>query len=844
MLRFPFKIYSKKNYWSLKNKIEQILFRFKRQTFRAKNFLSEEKYKVNSTVILIKDTFGSIFKAVGSVALLFTIEHFATDYWQSHINLFPDWLIRLQELLPKPTYPDDLDAVVELISVIASVTGVILALFYPILATIASTAYAKVHTSIRNLLLYEKETQAYLRRLTYLTASSIAVLLFLSFHLLPGNLVLSFLAFYAFTTLFGILKIGLGVYNFFEPSTLSGIVRKKLTDTIKNVTTDGEYWNERNFQNHNYKLAFEQTENLSLLTSLCLKDDDLKESSFKSIFQTSLYILQYYLQQKPKIPIDSLWFPNSYQHQSFFESDMSLRGISQRTNTFIQPKVKQNQFWLEERIISSLSKALKAVVESGHINVLGESILMTHSLFDSLSAITDLRTGEILLNNLFLNIILISKKKEKNVDVSNYEDWKDELGCVQTYCYALLRFQVGLFEVTTKFNFDKTISEYNKIDWEKKGTVYSTDFIPDLYESLNKYQHFIENEKAIEGKQITPDWYFRQSLIAEYLRVISEKIQSSIVLFDSHLLTLANHFDNENNSLLSTFTAQIGLEILHKLNYRISELKPTLVDLDKIEVCKGEFKWVKPNFDEIENLLKGYEKKCFAIIFKNIQKLSTVKWNNQFPDVFAHAYSLALIHLNECFAKNDSTEFQKCFPDFLKASINAFSNLNKAFKHYDKPQNISYQTLIDLMEISGYSYIYSVIYKKEEFWTCVKTAWDKNFAPTKENIELLVIYHEYYETNLHGTGINFHERSQREKTLGYVVHSLGLQAKDMNDLTIKPFIKNSYHSILHNVAELFIEIYLFTFLEAKSATTLMQREFFESWCWNIDNPNTKSYDDF
>ncbi len=843
-MRFPYKIYSNKNYWTFKYKVQRKIFWLKQQSFRIKNFLSEEKYKANSTVTHIKDTLWSIFKAVGFVALLFIIEHFATTYWQTHISSFPKWLINFQELLPKPTYPDDRDSVVELISVIASVTGIILALFYPILATIASTAYAKVHASIRNLLLYEKETQSYLRRLTYLTACSIASLLFVSFHFLPGNLVLSFLAFYAFTTLFGILKIGLGIYNFFEPSTLSGIVFNKLRDSIKSVTTEGQYWNERNFQNYNYKLAFEQTENLSLLTSLCLKDDDLKESSFKSIFKTSLYILQYYLQEKPKIPIDSLWFPNSYLHQSFFESDMTLRGLSQSTNTFIQPKIKQNQLWLEERIVSNLSRGLKSVVESGHINVLGESILLTHSLFDSLSAITDVRTGKILMNILYANIILISKKKEKEVDVSNYEDWKDELVCVETYCYALLRFQVGIFEVARKFNSDKTISEYNKIDWEKKDTIYSTDFIPDLYESLDRFRHFVEDEIAIEGEQITPDWYFRQSLISDYLRLISEKIQSSIVLFDSHLLSLANHFNTENNSLLSTFTSQFGLEILHKLNYRIGELKSTLVNLDKIEVCKGEFKWIKPNFEEIEKLLIGYEVKCFALISKNIEKLSTVIWNNQFPDIFAHSYSLLLIHLNECFAKNDFAEFQKCFSAFLKASINAFSNLNRMFKHFDKPQNISYQTLVDLMEISGYAYIYSVIYKKPDFWTCVKTVWDENFLPTKENFELFATYYEYYKSNLYSTGINFNEKHQRERTLSDVTTRLGIRQRDVEDLVVKPFIKNSHYSSFENVAELFIEIYLFTFVESKSATKLMRREFFKRWCSNIDNPNPKDYDDF
>jgi len=841
-LKIPFKYTLSKNYWTFKNRVQVIQFRLKRQKHRVKNFFYEEKRKTNSTITHIRLTLWSIVKAVGFVAIILLIENIATNYWQTHLSSFPSWLVKLQEILPKPTYPNDRDAIIELISVIASVTGVILALFYPILATIASTAYAKVHASIRNLLLYEKETQAYLRRLTYLTATAITVLLCLSFDFLPGNLLLSFLAFYSLTTLFGILKIGLGVYNFFEPSTLSGIVLNKLTDSMKNVTTEGEYWNEKIFQNYHYKLAFEQTENLSLLTSLCLKDDDLKESSFKSIFKTSLYTLQFYLIQKPKIPIDSLWFPNSYEHLSYFESDMSMRQLSINTNTLTQPKVKPNRYWLEERIVNNLSNGLESVVKSGHINVLGESILMTHSVFDSLSAITDLRTGEILLDKLLTNVRLISNKKTKKDEITNYDNWKEELGCVETYCYAILRLQVGVFETITSLNSNRILEEYKKINWENKSTIYSTRFIPELYETLNKFREFVENEKEIEGKRITPDWYFCQRLTADYLRLASGKITQSITFFDSHLISLAKHFDKENNCLLASFTAQIGLEILHKLHYRIGLLKQTLDDIDKIEVCKGEFIWTKPNFEEIEAKLVNYDSDCTTIIAKNVEKLASVKWNNQFPDVFAHSYSLLSNKLNESYRSNQFDVFQKCFTPFLKSSITAFGNLNTTFKHYNRPQNISYQALLDPMEISGYAYIYSAIYNSPNYWEEVKKAWDESFLPSKENIALLVFYYSYYKTNLYGTGINYINKHQRERTLADVTQALNIRVRDIPDFLVRLFVsEDPYHHNFYDVAELFIELYLFTFIEAKDSTGKMKRDIFSQLNRNI---NPKPNDDF
>ena len=439
-MRLPFKIYSYKKYWLWKARLEKLLFLVRRQQYKTKNFLRSEQSKSKSTIAHIKISFWSVIKAITFVTILFFIEKVSYSIWQSNLSAVPKWLIDLQKIVPKPTYPDDRDAVIELVSVIASVTGVILALFYPILATIASTAYAKVHASIRNLLLYEKETQGYLRRLTYLTASAITVLLFVSLKQLPGIVVLGTLAFYCLTTIFGILKIGLGVYNFFEPSTLARIVLKNLGDTIKNVTTDGEFWYDGNFQNHNYKRAFEQTENLSLIISLCLKDDDLKESSFKSSINSSLLVLRYYLSQKPQIPIDSLWFPNINSHLSYFESDTTARGLSRSTNTFIRPKTKQDFYWFEERIISNISYGLESIVKSGHVNLLGNIITMSTPLIETLGTGADLKTGSILLNKITQNVLLISDKKENKIELTDYDSWQHELACMETYCYAILRF--------------------------------------------------------------------------------------------------------------------------------------------------------------------------------------------------------------------------------------------------------------------------------------------------------------------------------------------------------------------------------------------------------------------
>ena len=843
-MNLPYKIYNNKYYWSLKNRLRQISFSFRKKSFNTKKILNEEKYSIISFIILIKQTIVSILKAIAFVALLYCIEYFATIFWNDNYKSFPYWITKLQQFIPKPTYPTDRDVIIQLLSVIASITGVILALFYPVLATIISTAYGKVHESIRGLILREKVTQGYLMKLTFTTAFSITVLLAFSFGFLPGNLVLVTLFLLALVSLFNLLKIGIGVYTLLEPSNLLDLIEIDISETIKNVTTEGLNWNDKNFQKKNYFDAYQSTENIKLITQLCIQDY-LKESSFNSSINKSLFILKYYLSQKPKIPIDSLWFPKVYNHISYFESDMTYRGTSKNTGTYIMPKERQNQFWFEERIIDSISKGIESLVSNKEqIHILSVIISKFQPIFDSLAYSTDIRTSQILLDKLLQNLKILSSKKTTDQKIQNYEDWKNELGCLQTYCYSFLRFIAGILDRASQFNSIKIDTEYKKINWQKKDSIYLVDFIPELYEFLNNYRNYVLNEIYVEGIRITPDWFFKQQLTAEYLIKISEKINAAINSFEVYLLGLAKHFNKENNPLLSSYTTHIGIEIISKIRYRYEELKYTFTDIDKIEICKGEFKWVKPDLKKIEIQIKKYEQECIFLITKNIEKLSLLKWNDQFPDVFAQSYSILSDHINFCFFENDFTHFKVYFPAFLKSALKAFGNLNELFKHYTKPQNISYQTLIDLMELSGYAYIYSVIYNNEEYWISTKEAWDKDFLPTKENIELLVNYYEYYKSNLYSVGVNYTEKQQRENTLEEVARKLQLKSNNVDDWLASQFIKDDYYPSFYDVAELFIEIYLLTFIEAKSSIKLFKRELFKQWCRYINNPNPRKHDSF
>lgn len=822
-MKLPLKIYTSKYYWLLKSKVE-----------KAKSTLNWQKFKLNK---FIYRNLLAILKAFGFVSILFFVEYVASHYWQLCLPALPNWIIKFQEILPKPSYPQDRDAIIELISIIASVTGVILALFYPLLATIASTAYAKVHSSIRNLLLSEENTQAYLRKLTFLTASSIIVLLFLSFGMKPGNLILSLIVIYSLTTLFGILKIGMGIYNFFEPSTLANISAKKLKKSINDVTVDSKYYFKEEIQIRSFSEMNQQIENLSLLLNLCIKDIELNESSFKSTFKILVDILNHYIRYKSKIPVNSIWFRQSLRNWSFFESDREIRRYFQQKNFIPFPAKEKDQFWFEDRIIYIISIGLNSTLEKGRVeilyDILYDPLSTIQNLSQSLGSIAEIGTSEKLFSKLYENLKLITQKGNQD-KILNYEKQKYEIAIVDGFCCSILNFLFGIFEYITKFDSNKLRSEYNKLDWKNRNCIYSSDFIPELYESINEIYGNIESELYIEGERITPDWHFKQMLISDYLWIISEKIPASVKLIDIYLLSLANHFNENKNPILSTFIAQISLEIIAKIETKLDDIKPTLNDLKQLKVNEHYIRYTFPNFDDIENLLLSYKSRCNKIIINNVETLSNLKWDNQFPDIFGFAYSNTLTHINNCFEENNFDAFSYFFASFMKSSLNSFENLS-----LESPQYISYQPILHLLEISGYAYIYSKIYNEPKYWIIVKEVWDKEFAPTdkfiEEEINKIVECYTYYLNNIPERKRIYNEKKDRNDTLVYVVEHLKIDANNIDDFFLTPIIK---HPKSYNIAELFVEIYLFTFVEAKNATKLLSnrdRSLFGRWCLHIED---------
>ncbi|WP_422104485.1 hypothetical protein [Winogradskyella sp.] len=780
--------------------------------FKARKKYLFEKEKLSVRRVFLYEILINIFVAFIVVFSLYIIEYIASSLYKNLYQDLPNWLIEIVELIPKPIYPESQDPVNGYVSLLASIAGVLLALFYPILATIASSGYAKVNSSIRNLLFLEPITQNYLRRLAFLTAFSVYVLLFATFGYYPGNLILIYLSILGLISLFNLLKIGAGVYSLFEPETLANIANKQIVENINNVTIKSPYWNKINFQDFFRRQVEKDLEILRLLNSISIEGLPINKKSFLTTVNQTLGLLEYYLSKKNNIPLTSSWFKKKRTHQSYFETDMSTRELAIGTRTYVFPKQVLNNFWFEEQIFRIYSEIGKKVTSLDDPKVRYEYLNKSVRALQYFGYSMEFD----LANKLLSENLKITKESLIHNDKNTYENSNENLILIETMISSSVRnFHISFFESVEHLNKEVFNQEISKIKWDDKSSLYKLKLPYQLNSFFEDYFKFIKNEKIVEAKQITPIWYIIQHLTAEYLLILEKHFNNTIDQIEKFILPLINSCKENNNHLAVSFACHCSLELIDKLKFRIPRIEHIMVGFDSNNKHIGRHKWTKIDTEKALKKLNRFNDLFVYDIASSMSKICSLKWNENNPDIFAHSFTIISNEINECYLSADLDKFKKIFPNFLESALSSFFSLYLRYQNkYYNDLEIIYQVHIELIQLSGLGYIYTELLETS-FWEEIIKAWDE-IELNKNHIELIMSSYNFYKNDKHGTGINFTDNFNRQKKLRQLIENKDIDVKKYNDTIIRRYVSNDIY-IDKEYEDIFLELYLFTFIDARES---------------------------
>ncbi len=820
-----FKKYDYKIYWILKKQLQNFRIRLSILKFKAANKFENEFEKVAIGNVYLWQVLLNVFKALIIISTIFFIEFIAQKTWINNAQLIPNWANLLIEYLPKPSYPTDEPFITEFVSLIASVSGVLLALFYPILATIASSGYSKVNASVRNLLFIEPVTQNYLRKLAFLTAYAVSTLFLMTIGFRPGNLALTILLFLCLFSLFNLLKLGSGVYNLFEPETLSRISNKLIIKNIRNVTIKERFFSIPNFQKYFRVKAEKQLDTLKLIHKLSYSEIDVNEKSLLNTTEQVFNLLGFYLSVKPQIPINSQWFRERQYHKSYFETDSTDRELSINTRTYVFPKKESDNFWFENEILDIYSKIGNELCDNLSQRIKYEYIRKSSFPLRLLGREFEFKLAERLLKD---NLDFVKKSINHNAR-NSYNKSEENLILAEGFIFSLRYLYDEYFTRVEFIDCNKFNLEIRNINWDNSKSIYKSKIPSKLYKFLEEYIKYVKNEKIIYEKQITPFWYIEQHISAEYLLLVTEGFKRIINYVAELLYPLINECVSNKNHLLASFICHNAIELIDKLEYRLPSFLCTIKSFDTNNKYKGQFKWASLDEKEIRDglgVLSSNLLEITALYFPNISKIA---WNDNFPDIFAQSFSLVSNGLNKCMVNKDIEGYKKLITQFIRGGLDSFMSLHDRYngKYIDEFELI-YQIHLELMQISGLSYVYTEI-TGIDFWKETIKAWE-NYKIDEALINRIVLgSYGFIKFRKIGLGINYYDNFERKKDLLNFIKKENIDTSKFNNTIMRHYLRGSTYNN-YDFEDIFLELYLLTFIESKAAALYLnktqRRDFF------------------
>lgn len=802
-------IYDKKIYWIGRNKLKSLFHYFNVKIFKFKDNINIEKDRFGILRSSITSISKNIFRAFLFVVVLYIIEYTAEIVFESLKDNLSDKFVNVITKIPKPVYPKILDSVVNLISLLASVSGVLLALFYPILATIASTAYSKVNSSIRNLLFVEPATQKYLRDLAFVTSYSVYVLFFITLGFYPGNLILLILTVYCLYSLFNLLKLGTGVYNLFEPQTLFSIVRVDLIKNLNQVLLKSPYWENENFQYYFRRQVEGKISLLRLINEISFEGIASDRNSLTETMKMTFELMNYYLGQKKRISISSKWFKDNVYHNSYFEVSSSERELAYSTEKYLMPKKQQNYLWFEEEILDIYEEIGLRISKLNNQKISYNYINQTKSSIYNLGYLMEFDLAEKLLEiNFKITIDSLNFDVEKE-----YYDIEDNLILIESFinvCFG--NFCLGLFQRIEDFDKVKLDNNFEIINWRKKESIYKINIPPFLQIHFEEYYNKLQKEIRIESDIITPNWFIKQHISAEYLLKVKNTLERTIFFISKYVLKLVVLCNDKKNELITSFATHNAIGVIDRVEFRLNHLESKLNNFDENNKLKENFIWTKFDFNGAKEVLENLRRKLIVVCSHNMYEISKIKWDKKYPDIFSHSYLLISKQLSVSLLEGDLDLYKKLFPEFLKSIITGYDFLQKRYLTLtDDRQEIVYQVHIELMQICGISYIYSKLHKKP-FWDFTLSAlYNENFS--NEKLNLFIASFLYFKHFKFGVGINSTDNFNRERDLKQFIKNNDVDDIIKSDIILKYYLDKSYME--DDFEEIFIELFLATFIQLK-----------------------------
>jgi hypothetical protein len=606
-----------------------------------------------------------------------------------------------------------------LLAMVAQVTGVFLGLYFTAVSAVASAAYARVPNTVRALVIHEKVGNVYIRLVAFEAALAVLLLAAYTRGWFLGYLNLALVSFGAVFSIFAFVVLGFRAFYFFDPTQLAWYLERALQTAIISATKLRRGWTK-----HPLQMAYQRqaASALSGYRDLVIVATQAMPAETEALLQLAGGLcrsLGFYSIHKNQIPSDSFWFAREYRHPDWFSTDYTSISVALQTGTSLQPKERPDLRWFEKRIAGMLDRIIRALVKSTDSEALTRLAVLASETLNRV----------IPEDALFVFDRIAFTFSQGYLDPQGTVSGRSHL---QTLNLATAQSYIpaGILLGFAPFCGDENQVLFRqavgKIDWRKQNSIYR-NFPRPVTKELEQLASELRAETQIEGTSYAPEWFVTEHVdrsLAEYLASCATHFAK---LLDSFFIKAAQASSAEGGNLARGPIVQAGLEYCEKLGVHLGSAKSWFDKLTS-SPSREEIPWPATDWQAIEDQIATARETLLTMLAEAARALQDLPIED-YPDYFGQLYSFLAQECYQALAQSNEARFVKLFTRFFEIAFWSSQRIREQVGLSAETKLLLLtDPLNDLIDLSGFAFIYSELDGKPKFARTTAALWDQHFT--------------------------------------------------------------------------------------------------------------------
>jgi hypothetical protein len=697
-----------RGFWRLRARIQRLRFSILGRLFRARYFARQERTNAGILISILKLTGPQLFLAIGVAASLQVVE-----------------LLLVPQLINRWAIPDTANYV-SWLGTIAQIGGVFIALYFTAVTAAAGAIYAQVPNNIRDLLARERFGNIYIRYLTLATFLPVCLvgLHFLGFE--PMRIAVPLLALVIGMGIIAFTALGWRAFNLFDPTRLAGSLFVDLGAWLAQASTGGFRWKDRSFQAHAHRQTASVVDTLQTLSDLAATHANLDSAPLLELTMRVLALLAEYQQRKLRIPTDSLWFEQKYEHKSWYQTEDSTVQLAHRTGTSLSPTSVAEYNWLENRLQPIPLKCFELNVGRKRLDNVRDLLAGVDAYIAALATSGNVQGAVPLAQKI--QAIYEQASSGSAPAAEKQEERAEDVGMADAVCFLPLRILVAYRAALEQRTPELTKKRIESLRWDKAKSLYTGGFITEELRQLEWLLPRMKMESDVEETIQTPVWYQWDLVSKSQAESLSESVGAIIESGNKFFQNWSDRLVKAGRVWQSAAVLSRYLEYLNKLEYHFSFFK-TYADSLSATRHLTDLPWpdIKPGL--WCEAVRGLRELLVQTMASHIVLISASQRPEGVPDYLGQFIHETGENLFDSLLGRRAEVVQALIRPYLAGTLVLFERMKPSTPKPDvwteQKLQIAAAPVLDILELSGYGKLLSELYADEQLWSVVSGVWDQ-----------------------------------------------------------------------------------------------------------------------